>query len=63
MDNAVKRLDVKDREVSEVFGWFKQYVIKSKTDVTISHPELVSNIQFSVKDLYLVYIRWKSFIS
>ncbi|KAF3335867.1 serine/threonine-protein kinase 19 isoform X1 [Carex littledalei] len=42
MDNAVKRLDVKDRELSEVFGWFKQYVIKSKTDVTISHPELCS---------------------
>lgn len=44
MENAVKRLDVKDRELSEVFDWFKQYVIKSKTDVSISHPELVSNM-------------------
>ncbi|KAJ4778122.1 Serine/Threonine-kinase [Rhynchospora pubera] len=42
MENAVKRYDAKDKQLSDVFDWFKQYVIKSKTDVSISHPELCS---------------------
>ncbi|KAJ3670606.1 hypothetical protein LUZ60_008032 [Juncus effusus] len=40
MENSVKRLDVKDKELARVFEWFKEHVIGSKTGVSIDHSEL-----------------------